>query len=230
MRINRFVARATELSRREADKAIGEGRVSVNGERASAGSSVNASDTVRLDDKVLRLPEEPTSITLNKPAGYVCSRAGQGSKIIYDLLPAELHRLNPVGRLDKDSSGLLLMTDDGDLANRLTHPRYGKDKVYEVTLDKPLNPQDATRIEQGVDLEDGPSKLDIRGSEGKHLTATMSEGRNRQIRRTFTALGYKVIRLHRVSFGRYELGGLQEGRYNKVNGKQSTHSRDSRTG
>jgi 23S rRNA pseudouridine2605 synthase len=166
---------------------------------------------------------------INKPAGYVCSRTGQGSSTVYDLLPADLHRLNPVGRLDKDSSGLLLMTDDGDLANRLTHPRYAKEKVYEVGLDRALSEEDASRIRQGVELPDGLSRLGLSGS-GKDLVITMSEGRNRQVRRTFAALGYGVVRLHRVSFGGYGLGSLQEGRYNRVDGEQGTDSRDSRTG
>jgi pseudouridine synthase len=230
MRINKFVARAGGMSRRTADEAIADGRVTINQNTAALGTAITDSDIVRLDGKVLSLPAANTTVILNKPAGYVCSRTGQGSKTVYDLLPAELHRLNPVGRLDKDSSGLLLMTDDGALANRLTHPRYGKKKIYEVTLDKPLKPEDAARIEQGVELEDGLSKLGISHIEGKHLRVTMSEGRNRQIRRTFAVLGYDVVRLHRVSFGDYMLGSLQEGRYNRTDGKQGTHSRDSRTG
>ncbi len=219
MRINRFVAHATDLSRRGADKAIAEGRVTINSKQASPGSDVDASDIVMLDGKILDLPAEAITIMLNKPGGYVCSRAGQGSRTVYDLLPAALHRLNPVGRLDKDSSGLLLMTDDGYLANRLAHPRYTKEKVYEISLDKPLAPEDATRIGRGVELEDGISKLRIKNVRGKNLTATMSEGRNRQIRRTFAALGYDVVRLRRIAFGKYGLGSLQEGRYNKVDGK-----------
>lgn len=229
MRINRFVAGATDLSRRSADAAIAEGRVTVNGKPAEAGYEVGASDTVQLDGKALSLPRTAATIMLNKPAGYVCSRTGQGSRTVYELLPADLHRLNPVGRLDKDSSGLLLLTADGDLANRLTHPRYQKEKIYEVRLDRALSDEDAARIREGVVLEDGPSKLGV-SSTGKDITVTMSEGRNRQIRRTFAALGYEVTRLRRVSFGGYKLGSLQEGRYNRVDGEQGTDSSDSRTG
>lgn len=230
MRINRFVASATRLSRRGADEAIAEGRVTLNGGPAAAGVDVGPSDTVTLDGKILSLPAARTVIMLNKPAGYVCSRDGQGGRTVYELLPEDLHGLNPVGRLDKDSSGLLLLTDDGELANRLTHPRYGKDKVYEVSLDKPLAPEDAAKLAEGVELDDGPSRLSVQDEQGRNLTVSMKEGRNRQVRRTFAALGYAVDRLHRVRFGDYSLGSLKEGRYNRTDGEQGTYSRDSRTG
>lgn len=230
MRINRFVARASGLSRRAADAAIADGRVHVNGQPARTGQDVGPDDTVTLDDGVITPSVKSQAIMLNKPAGYVCSRVGQGSKTVYELLPPELHHLKPVGRLDKDSSGLLLLTDDGGLAERLTHPRYGKKKVYEAGLNKPLAPEDADRIGKGVELEDGLSRLAIADLRGKNLTIVMSEGRNRQIRRTFAALRYEVTKLHRIRFGDYTLGSLQEGRYNRSDVKESTHSRDSRTG
>ncbi|MEK7152847.1 MAG: pseudouridine synthase, partial [Patescibacteria group bacterium] len=143
------------------------------------------------------------------PAGYVVSREGQSSKTIYDLLPAELKHLKPIGRLDKDSSGLLLLTNDGILAHQLTHPRFQKVKVYELALDQPLQPLHRQMIHDiGIQLEDGPSKLILeRLQEGneKRWRVTMREGRNRQIRRTFAALGYRVIRLRRTHFGSYTL-------------------------
>jgi 23S rRNA pseudouridine2605 synthase len=153
---------------------------------------------------------------LNKPVGYVCSRNGQGSKTVYDLLPPEYQQLKTVGRLDKDSSGLLLLTNDGQLAQELTHPSQQKRKVYEVTLDKPLQPLHRQMIsDHGVSLEDGPSKLELErqhdGDDTKWIV-TMHEGRNRQIRRTFAALGYEVIQLHRTKFGNYQLGTLQKGK------------------
>lgn len=211
MRINAFVAQASGLSRRAADQAITERRVRVNGRTASLGQTIGPKDSVTLDGHPLELAAARTTIMLNKPAGYVCSRQGQGNQTIYDLLPSEYRRLKPVGRLDKDSSGLLLLTDDGQLANRLTHPRFVKQKVYQVTLDKPLDARDRTKLEQGVKLSDGLSKLEIADCRGQRCTATLSEGRNRQIRRTFAALGYHVTALHRTRFGDYELGGLQAG-------------------
>jgi 23S rRNA pseudouridine2605 synthase len=216
MRINKYIARATGLSRRAADDAIGQGRVLVNGQSASNGADITPSDTVTLDHQPVVLTRETTTIMLNKPAGYVCSRDGQGSPTIYELLPAELGNLKSVGRLDKNSSGLLLLTDDGDLANKLTHPRYVKEKVYEVTLSTSLRPEHRTRIEKGVKLEDGSSKLQIANLEGTSFTVTMSEGRNRQIRRTFQALGYTVAKLHRVQFGAYHLGQLAPTEYEQV--------------
>lgn len=216
MRVNQFVARATGLSRRAADRLISEGRVMINGQKAVMGSSVDETDEVTLDSKPLRLPAEATTIMLNKPTGYVCSRAGQGSKTVYELLPPELHRLKPVGRLDKDSSGLLLMTDDGDLADRLTHPRHDKSKVYEITLDEPLRQEDMARLEQGVRLDDGLSRPVLSDLDGRNLTVTLSEGRNRQIRRTFAALGYTVTRLHRIRFGPYRLEKLAPSEYYRL--------------
>lgn len=185
----------------------------VNGKPASTGSTVTVDDKVELDGSVLEPPLSTTTVMLNKPAGYVCSRSGQGSKTIYDLLPKDLHRLKPVGRLDKYTSGIILLTDDGELAERLTHPRYSKEKVYEVMLNAPLRDEHKKRISDGVTLDDGPSRLKIDRIGDDTLRVTMSEGRNRQIRRTFAALGYQVTALHRVRFGPYELGTCPRGEH-----------------
>lgn len=211
MRINQFVARASGLSRRSADDMIASGRVTVNGEPPVAGYQVNDTDEIALDGQPLTL-SATTTVLLNKPVGYVCSRRGQGSRTVYDLLPAGFHGLKPVGRLDKDSSGLLLLTDDGELAQQLTHPRYAKEKIYRVTLDTPLAPADRQQLEGGIRLEDGPSRLFVQGR-GKQWEVRLYEGRNRQIRRTFAHLGYQVMTLHRTHFGPYELGKLAAGRY-----------------
>ena len=212
MRINLYIASATGLSRRAADRTVLAGDVTINGRRALPGDQASSSDTVTLKTKPLTLPTKSQTIVLNKPVGYVCSRDGQGSKTIYYLLPPELHKLKPVGRLDKDSSGLLLLTNDGQLANQLTHPSFQKQKVYEVNLDKSLTNEDKSKIEQGVELIDGISHLMLTGSANDWLV-TMSEGRNRQVRRTFARLGYQVKSLHRNQFGDYKINTLQEGRY-----------------
>jgi 23S rRNA pseudouridine2605 synthase len=215
MRINKYVASATGLSRRAADKAITEGRVQINGKTVTPGDTVATSDKVTLDNQPITPAVNTTTLILNKPEGYVVSREGQGSKTVYELLPQEYHVLKPVGRLDKDSSGLLLMTNDGELANQLTHPRYAKTKVYEVNLDKPLEPLHQQMINDiGVQLDDGPSKLILEKltDNGAKWRVTMQEGRNRQIRRTFQALGYEVYRLHRTNFGNYSLGDLSPGK------------------
>lgn len=200
------------MSRRAADKAIVNGRVSVNEELAHVGAQIQPEDIISLDGKTISPSVELKTVVLHKPTGYICSRDGQGSKTIYDLLPKALHHLKPVGRLDKNSSGLLLLTNDGQLAQQLTHPSFSKNKIYKVTLRKDLDKKDQDRIEKGVNLEDGISKLQLNG---KHTqwTVTMQEGRNRQIRRTFEKLGYDVIKLHRVQFGKYKLELIPEGEH-----------------
>ena len=148
MRINKYVALATGMSRRAADQAISWGRIAVNGlPPVSAGYDVQENDAVTLDGNELKIQDNYTTIILNKPVGYVVSRNGQGNKSIYELLPEAYRVLKPVGRLDKASSGLLLLTNNGDLANQLTHPSYKKDKVYEIELYVPLKTEDKRAIE-----------------------------------------------------------------------------------
>lgn len=212
MRINLFVASATGLSRRVADEAVANGQVTINGHLARPGDQVNTDDKVAHNGKLLSLPTQTQIILLNKPVGYVSSRDGQGSNTIYILLPKELHHLKPAGRLDKDSSGLLLLTNDGQLAHQLTHPSFNKTKVYDIQLDKPLKDEDKQTIEQGVNLDDGVSRLQLQGR-GKNWQVSMNEGRNRQIRRTFAALDYQVVKLHRTQFGDYHIGNLRTGSY-----------------
>lgn len=219
MRINRFVAQAHGISRRRADEYIAAKRVLINGLVAQPGQQATAQDNITLDDKLLKLSETVTTILLNKPAGYVCSRSGQGSRTIYNLLPTKLHHLKPVGRLDKDSSGLILLTNDGMLANKLTHPSFQKTKQYEISLDKTLPKNDyGTITQQGVKLDDGLSKLQLKALDnaGKKWQVTMQEGRNRQIRRTFSTLGYNVIKLHRTGFGQFTLANTKSGNYLQI--------------
>jgi 23S rRNA pseudouridine2605 synthase len=207
MRINQYVAHASGCSRRRADSLISEQRVRLNGAVAAIGAEVGANDRVTLDGQALALPTYQT-IALHKPVGYVTSRRQQGSTpTIYELLPAEFHALKPVGRLDKDSSGLLLLTNDGELAQRLQHPTSGKWKRYKVELDRSLGADDRTKLTAGVTLKDGPSRLQLEGR-GKQWTVKLQEGRNRQIRRSFAALGYRVVGLHRTDFGSLGLGKL----------------------
>ncbi len=219
MRVNKFIAASTSLSRRAADTAIANGRVRINDQVAQLGSNVALDDQVTLDGQPVTKRAVTQTIILHKPVGYVCSKAGQGSKTIYELLPNELWHLKPVGRLDKDSSGLLVMTDDGQLANQLTHPSYQKDKTYEISLDRGLEAQDFEQITNlGVKLDDGLSKLRLSyiNDNGAQLRVVMHEGRNRQIRRTFEALDYRVMVLHRTEFGPYNLGPLPAGKYQAV--------------
>ena len=222
MRLNKFIAHATGMARREADEAISNGRISINGKVANIGQDVDKqSDIVKLDGKQIILPATTTVIMLNKPIGYVCSRNAQAkdAKTVYELLPSGLRQLKTIGRLDKDSSGLILLTDDGDMAHKLTHPSFAKTKEYIIELDHPLAPLHRQMIADfGVNLADGPSKLLLERLNDKRtkFRVIMHEGRNRQIRRTFAALGYQVASLHRISFGHYQLGDLKSGNYKIV--------------
>ena len=218
MRINRFIAASTGLSRRAADDYLAQGRVTVNGRMAGPGHRISVGDKVRLDGRPLSAPLPSQTIILHKPAGYVCSRRGQGSQTVYRLLPPAWRHLKPVGRLDKDSSGLLLLSNDGQLAERLTHPRFQKTKIYLVTLDRHLDKEHLRRLAGGVKLDDGLSRLytSVYDVAKCCYEVRLKEGRNRQIRRTFTALGLKVNGLHRTAFGPYELGDLPAGQCRPV--------------
>jgi 23S rRNA pseudouridine2605 synthase len=218
MRINRYVATASQYSRRTADKLIMAGRVTINGKTASTGDTVVAGDRVALDGTVIAPAQTTRTIALNKPVGYVCSRDGQGSPTVYELLPHDYQTLQLVGRLDKDSSGLLLLTTDGDLSHQLTHPSFQKVKTYRLLLKSPLTAQDETTIASGVQLSDGISRLKLSSvhPDRKQLQVRMTEGRNRQIRRTFEALGHSVISLHRVAIGAFHIGNLAPGEWSNI--------------
>lgn len=222
VRLNKHLALQLGVSRREADEMIEQGRVRVGKVVAELGGRIDSSDQIFVDDKPLRGTAALQTILFHKPVGYVCSRKAQGENpTIYDLLPPGLHALKPVGRLDKDSSGLLLLTNDGDLAHQMTHPSFRKAKVYQVRLNTPLQPLHQQMISDfGVMLDDGKSQFLVEKSDQRHKTneykITMREGRNRQIRRTFTALGYSVITLHRIQFGKYSLDSIAAGMWKQL--------------
>lgn len=225
MRLNKFLAERMGISRREADELIASGRVMINQKIAKLGEQVADTTEVMVDKKSIFHTHKYTYLILNKPRGYVSSRKRQGdTPTLYELLPEKLRTLKTVGRLDKDSSGLILLTDDGDFAFRMTHPKFFKIKTYIVELNKPLAPIHQQMISDiGITLPDGISKLfitklaDTDGKiSGKRLQVEMSEGRNRQIRRTFAALGYEVVELHRVEFGYYKISNLKPGEYKET--------------
>lgn len=218
LRLNKYLALQLGISRRQADNLISTGTVTINGETASLGAQISPNAVVEVSGKnVSANATAKIYIALNKPTGYVCSRRQQGNTpTIYSLLPPSLHHLKPVGRLDKDSSGLILLTNDGDFAHRMTHPSFHKTKIYKAHLDQPLEPLHQQMISDfGVNLEDGRSQLTLErlGDSRRDWQITMSEGRNRQIRRTFAALGYTVTKLHRTDFGNYTLGNIKRGEF-----------------
>lgn len=221
IRINKFIAERLGLSRRESDEYIAAGRVRIDGQLARLGQAVSTASRIIVDGKAVPFAVNYQYICLHKPVGYVCSRRRQGdSPTIYELLPAELHELKPVGRLDRGSSGLLLLTNDGDFAHRMTHPSFHKQKTYLVSLDHDLTPLHQQMIsDHGIVLEDGPSKLTLERQSNTSRTdwvVLMHEGRNRQIRRTFAALDYTVTALHRTVFGNYALGDIPPGEHRFV--------------
>ena len=221
-RLNKFLALQLGISRRQADELIEKGRISINGKTAQLGERFKAGDEIKLGEKIIsKTREEKKYVIFNKPRGYVCSRKKQGeNETIYAILPKEFSVLKPVGRLDKDSSGILLLTNDGDFAFQMTHPKFRKIKEYLVSLDTPLQPIHQQMIADfGINLPDGKSQLGLERLDDsrKNWKVIMSEGRNRQIRRTFSAIGYEVEELHRIVFGSYILPkDLNFGDFRKV--------------
>ena len=221
IRLNKYLAERLGVSRREADSLISDGKITIDGHVADLGGRVDEKAKVYYNNKIVPREAEYIYLAFHKPVGYVCSRHAQGpAPTLYELLPKKHHQLKTVGRLDKDSSGLILLTNDGDFAFKMTHPKFRKNKVYEVELDKPLEPLHQQMImDYGVEIGDGVSRFKIirDDSANNQYIVILSEGRNRQIRRTFAALGYTVTKLHRTQFGKYELGNLKPGKYAIIN-------------
>ncbi|MFZ1360881.1 MAG: pseudouridine synthase [Candidatus Saccharimonadales bacterium] len=220
-RLNKYLALQLGISRREADEYIERQDVVVNNTPAILGSHVTPKDTISVRGEEVRHTAKKIYLAFNKPVGYVCSRKQQGdAPTIYSIIPKQYHALKPVGRLDKDSSGLLLLSNDGDFAFHMTHPQFYKKKIYGVHLDRNLEPLHQQMIsDRGITLDDGLSKFELEkvvDDRRDMWRITMSEGRNRQIRRTFTALGYTVTALHRTQFGIYTLGDLAPGEWQKT--------------
>lgn len=222
LRLNKFLAERLGVSRREADDLIASGKVLVNDKPAVLGARIDKNDKVCYNNKIVKFDNEFLYIAMNKPVGYVCSRRAQGdAPTLYDLLPEKYQKLKTVGRLDKDSSGLILLTNDGDFAFEMTHPKFHKEKIYKVELDRDLSPLHQQMIsDYGIDLEDGKSKFTVIREEEfndrKHFMVVLNEGRNRQIRRTFQAVGYRVVKLHRITFGKFELKELKPGAVEEI--------------
>jgi 23S rRNA pseudouridine2605 synthase len=212
VRLAKYLAHAGVASRRAAEELIAAGKVRVGGEvMTDPARDVEEADDVRVNGRPVA-PEPREVWALNKPAGVVSTASEPGSRrAVTDLVDSE-RRLYPVGRLDADSTGLILLTNDGELANRLTHPRYGVPKTYRVRLTRPPSEADLDRLRRGVRLEDGPSapaEVERRGD--RDIEITIREGRKRQVRRMAEAVGNQVEALVRIRIGSLELGGLPRG-------------------
>ncbi len=225
-RLQKVLARAGLGSRRACEELIAEGRVRVNGEVAELGMRVDPdTDAVEVDGTRLPVAEEHVYIALNKPVGYVTTaRDPQGRPTVLDLMPEE-PRLFPVGRLDIDTAGLLLLTNDGDFALRMTHPRYGVPKTYVAEVRGSLGQRHLRRLRSGIDLTDGRARADAvrllgRKADRSLLEIVVKEGRKRMVRRMLDAIGVSVSALVRTQIGPQELGRLKEGSWRKLGGQE----------
>ncbi|CAN5171889.1 pseudouridine synthase [soil metagenome] len=215
MRLNRFLAAAGVGSRRHCDELIAAGRVTINGRVCTDFSYEPApTDHVKVGNKMVRA-ERQLHLVLHKPAGFVSTRSDPNARnTIFDLLPPNMPRLFNVGRLDAQSEGLLVLTNDGDLAQRLTHPRYKVEKEYEVTLDKPWDPELAAKLLRGVMLDGQRARLErITPIKTNRVAVILRQGINRQIRRMFYEVGYEVKRLVRTRIGTLRLGDMPRGHW-----------------
>ncbi|HEV7399468.1 MAG TPA: pseudouridine synthase [Solirubrobacterales bacterium] len=212
MRLAKFLAHGGVASRRKAEVIIGKGRVTVGGKVVmDPARDVGDGDEVRVDGSLVGT-EALEVWAVNKPAGVVSTAREPGSRPAVVGLVDSGARLYPVGRLDVDSTGLLLLTNDGALANRLTHPRYGVAKAYRAELRRPPSDADLRRLASGVELEDGmTAPAELRRLGEREVELTLREGRNRQVRRMAEAVGNRVVSLRRVRFGSVELGSLSQG-------------------
>jgi 23S rRNA pseudouridine2605 synthase len=217
MRLQAFLARAGVASRRKAEELILKGLVRVNGEVAHLGQRVGTGDLVEVAGRRVELSQKRVVLALHKPRGYTTTRSDpHAEKTVYELLP-EIPGLHPVGRLDRESEGLLLFTNDGELLFRLTHPRYGVRKVYRVWTERGTLPEAVCRkLVEGVALEDGPARaLACRPAPGGAIL-TLGEGRKREVRRMLKAVGYPVKRLLRLQVGPIRLGNLPPGKWRRL--------------
>ena len=230
MRLNKFLAKAGIASRRKSDELIQQGKITVNGVVITAlGYSIDENkDEIKYNGKILTLSAPPVYILLNKPAGYVTTvKDGWGRKIVTDLITDE-HRIFPVGRLDKDTEGLLLLTNDGNLCYKLTHPKFQVEKVYRVTLNKKLLFEDKKKIERGVMIESGitaPCQIQFprNNSASKVVNIRIHEGKKRQVREMFKTLGYRVVRLVRIKFANLTTENLAVGEWRYLTNKEIEH-------
>jgi 23S rRNA pseudouridine2605 synthase len=216
VRLNRFLAAAGLGSRRHCDELIAAGRVTINGQVCTDFSAQPSErDHVKVDRKLVHGQQRRLDIMLHKPAGFVSTRSDPHARdTIFDLLPPHLPRLFNIGRLDAMTEGLLLLTNDGDLAQHLTHPRYKVEKEYEVTLDRAWDPALTPKLLHGVMLDGQRARIEkVHALEPARLRVVLRQGINRQIRRMFYELGFEVKRLVRIRIGKLRLGDLPRGHW-----------------
>jgi len=233
MRLQKYLAHAGVASRRAAEELIVRGQVRVNGKVVrELGTSVEERDNVAVDGKIVRLPTKHTYIVLHKPLGVVTTmRDPEGRRTVGDLLPKGLPRIVPVGRLDYDTSGVLLLTNDGELAHVLTHPRFGVEKTYRAVVKGKLSAGELDRLRRGMHVETfrasgAQVKVVASPPDRTVLDITIHEGRNRQVRRMLEAVGHPVRELRRLRFGPIALGALAPGRTRPATARELVRLRE----
>lgn len=225
-RLNKYIASSGLCSRRKADELIEAGKVSVNGKRITEmGFAVQSKDKVFVDGKLIH-PVKHEYYRFYKPAGYITTSEDEnGRKTIYDLLPENLHHLRPVGRLDKDSTGLIILTNDGDLINDLTHPSVKVPKLYRVAINGPITQNDIDKMYKGIEIEPGKiayAQVDVLEIDKTStiLEVLLYQGLNRQIRKMFEHLGFEVVSLKRIQHAIFNLDGLKRGEFKPIKPRQ----------
>lgn len=228
VRLQKFLSQAGVASRRAAEQMILDGQVKVNGAVVrELGTKVDAdADVVEVGGKAVRSAPK-LWLALNKPRDYVTTRSDpEGRRTVYELVPPEYHGLFYVGRLDYESEGLVLLTNEGEVANRMMHPRFETERVYEVDVRGDVSPATLRALRAGVELEDGPARVqDVTKLKGApagqtRLRVTLREGRNREVRRLFSALDHVVERLVRTSYGPVRLGNLPPGKWRRLSANE----------
>ncbi len=226
IRLNKYLAMCGVASRRKADELIQQGRVAVNDQVITQlGVKINPQkDKVTVDGKLVKPEEKLVYIVLNKPKDCITTVSDEkGRTTVLDLVKVK-QRVFPVGRLDRNTTGVLLLTNDGELAYRLMHPKYKVEKAYKVAIDKPIKPEDLEKLRRGIMLDGRMTEACdvyiLPNSDNKEIGITIHEGRYRQIRRMFERLGYKVRKLHRVSFGGITVSGMERGEWRYLTEKE----------
>lgn len=236
IRLNKYIAASGKCSRREADQIIISGRIKVNGKIVTElGTKVKPDDKVELDKEQIQ-SDKKVYLLLNKPKDVITTTEDpEGRRTVLDIIKIHgNYRIFPVGRLDRNTTGVLLLTNDGDLASKLTHPRYNISKVYEVFLNKGLKDEDLEKLQRGIELEDGFFNMDkvsfVDINNRKHLGIEIHSGRNRIIRRAFEHLGYEVVKLDRNSFAGLTKKNLPRGKYRFLSPREVSFLKMSREG